>query len=267
MSRTRHRAKTWSPPQPRGCIRTLPYDYPSGHHVPCHVHDLHQLVYAVHGVMTVSADQGSWIVPTHRGVWVPAHVKHTIRMSGAVSMRTLYIDPRIARGLPRECRVVEVPPLLRELILRAVEHGSLDRRIRAEAHLVAVLLDEIRALPTRALFLPRPADPRARRLVQHLESDPAARQPLALLAGGTGASPRTHQRLFRGETGMTFGVWRRQLRLRHALETLASGASVTAAALEAGSQSVSAFVSVFRQTFGETPGRYFLHPRTRGPGG
>jgi AraC-like DNA-binding protein len=272
MSRTRHRVDVWSPAQPRGCVRSLSYDYPDGHEILAHVHRQHQLVYAVQGVMTVSADPGSWIVPAHRGVWVPARVEHSIRMSGAVSMRTLYLEPRIAHGLPRECRVVDVPPLLREIILRAVAYGSLDRRVPAQRHLVDLLLDEIRTLPARALHVPRPADPRARRLIEHVARDPAPRRPLARLARSTGASPRTLQRLFRSETGMTVGNWRRQLRLARSLETLAAGSSVTAAAFDAGYHSVSAYVSVFHRTFGETPGRYFRvlatrEPVARAPGG
>lgn len=264
MSRTRQRAEVWRPAEGRGSVRTLAYDYASGHRVARHVHDLHQFVYAVRGVMTVSSDDGAWIVPPHRGVWVPARVEHEIAMSGAVSMRTVYLDPRVAADLPRECRVVDVPPLLRELILHAVALGSLDRRVPEEARLLAVLLDQLRALPARvrALHLPQPTDPRVRRLVEKLESDPSDRRALAALARGTGASARTLQRLFRAETGMSFQVWRRQRRLRHALERLASGASVTAVALEAGYQSVSAFVSVFRRTFGQTPGRYFRAPST-----
>jgi len=260
MSRTRHDVGVWSPGQRSGCVRSLSYDYPNGHEVPPHVHHQHQLVYAVQGVMTVSAARGSWIVPAHRGVWVPARVEHAIRMSGAVSMRTLYLAPRIAHGLPLECRVVDVSPLLRELILRAVAYGSLDRRVPAQRHLVDLLLDEIRTLPARALHVPRPADPRATRLIEHVERDPTPRRSLDRLASRTGASARTLQRLFRSETGMTVGNWRRQLRLVRSLEALAAGSSVTAAALDAGYRSVSAFVSVFHRTFGETPGRYFRAP-------
>src|SRR5262249_57925251 len=98
--------------------------------------------------------------------------------------------------------------------------------------------------------------------IEHVERDPSPRHSLDRLARSTGASPRTLQRLFRSETGMTVGNWRRQLRLARSLETLAAGSSVTAAALDAGYQSVSAFVSVFRRTFGETPGPYFRAPAT-----
>jgi hypothetical protein len=38
-------------------------------------------------------------------------------MSGNVAMRTLYFKPRLVNSLPRQCCVVNVPALLRELIL------------------------------------------------------------------------------------------------------------------------------------------------------
>jgi hypothetical protein len=51
-------------------------------------------------------------------------------MSGAVSMRTLYLLPALSKALPKECCTVNVPPLLRELILDAVARQTLQRSIR-----------------------------------------------------------------------------------------------------------------------------------------
>jgi quercetin dioxygenase-like cupin family protein len=65
-------------------------DYPAGHKVRWHFHDRDQLVYASRGVMTVRTKVGTWVVPTHRAVWISAQVPHAITMSGAVAMRTLY---------------------------------------------------------------------------------------------------------------------------------------------------------------------------------
>jgi AraC-like DNA-binding protein len=56
---------------------------------------------------------------------------------------------------------------------------------------------------------------------------------------------------------MTFGKWRQQLRLLHALRLLAAGETVTTAALEVGYDSTSAFISAFKTTLGTTPGRYY----------
>src|ERR1035438_5864052 len=79
-------------------ITTLTHDYRAGHVVPLHFHDRDQLVYASRGVMTVRTSGGAWVVPTHRAVWIPATLPHSIAMSGMVSMRTLYLRPRSAKS-------------------------------------------------------------------------------------------------------------------------------------------------------------------------
>jgi AraC-like DNA-binding protein len=242
----------------RPSIRALSWDYPSGHRVVPHRHRAAQLVFASAGVMTVETPAGSWIVPPHRAVWVPAGTRHAIRMSGAVAMRTLYVPAALARPLPRSCGVLEVTPLVRELVLAAVARGGLDPATRADARLFHVLVDELRSLPTRAFHLPFPRDSRARRVADALARDPvAAARPARELARGSGASPRTLERVFRSETGMSFGTWRQQLRLGRALEQLATGDAVTTVAFDAGYAGVSAFVAAFKATFGRTPGRYF----------
>src|SRR5262245_34322327 len=182
MSRKRQAALMWHPEARPGCVRSLSYEYPSGHRVPEHIHDWHQLVYAAQGVMTLSTAAGAWIVPPHRAVWMPAGMEHAIRMSGPVAMRTLYLDPRSARDLPRDVRIVDVPPLLREVMLRAVELGSLDPRVPEQKNLLAVLLDQIRALRSSGVHLPWPRDARARLIAQRLEDEPSDPRTLADLA-------------------------------------------------------------------------------------
>ena len=56
---------------------------------------------------------------------------------------------------------------------------------------------------------------------------------------------------------MSFDKWRRQLRLMHALQFLASGHKVTTAAIDAGYDSPSAFIAMFKKHFGATPSQYF----------
>ena len=72
-------------------------------------------------------------------------------------------------------------------------------------------------------------------------------------------------RLFRQQTGLSFGAWLTQARLLHALREIASGASITQVALAAGYSTPSAFSAAFRQVLGQTPSRYF-HPDAAQPG-
>ena len=238
-------------------VTTLANDYPAGDVIPLHFHDRDQLVFAARGVMTVRTAHGTWVVPTHRAVWIPAMVPHTIAMSGTVAMRTLYFKRGVARTLPRGCCVVHVSALLRELILHACTLGALDKTIRWQAHLIHVIVNQLAAIRVVPLQLPNPSDPRALRVAQLVLDDPSARRPLAALCRTAGTSKRTVERLFQGDIGMTFSKWRQQLRLMQAMRLLAEGAKVTHAALESGYSTPSAFISMFRKTLGTTPTLYF----------
>jgi AraC-like DNA-binding protein len=238
-------------------IITRTQDYPSGHVVPLHFHDRDQLVYATRGVMTVRADAGTWVVPTHRAVWIPAAVPHTITMSGTVAMRTLYLRPKLARVLPRSCCVVNISPLLKELILYACTFGSLQKNKKQQRHLLDTLIDQLETIQMIPLQLPHLTDPRVVRLAEFLMADPGNPRPLAKLCKVAGASKRTVERFFQHDAGISFGKWRQQLRLMHAMRLLAEGAKVTHAALEAGYSTPSAFIAMFRNTLGTTPTLYF----------
>src|SRR5215475_6749748 len=95
-------------------------EYPSGHLVERHHHERAQLIYASKGIMRVDTPAGIWVVPPMHAIWVPATVQHELRASSTVHLRTLFIKEGSRTSLPRECCVVEVSPLLRELILRMV---------------------------------------------------------------------------------------------------------------------------------------------------
>lgn len=233
-------------------------DHPSGHDTGRHQHRRAQLVYASAGVMTVTTATGTWVVPPQQAVWVPARITHQVRANGPLTMRTLYVlvGPGNAAGLPASCCVVGVPPLLRELILRAVTFTAEAPPSDAESRLLAVILDELRSLVPEPLHLPLPRDRRLTAVTDGLAADPADGRSLGEWARAAGASERTLARLFVTETGLTFGAWRQRLRLLSAVARLAEGQAVTAVAYDLGYDSPSAFIAMFRRTLGATPGRY-----------
>jgi AraC-like DNA-binding protein len=234
-------------------IRCLAATYYGGYHIAPHRHVWGQLIYAAAGLMRVRAGGMLWIVPPARAVWVPAGAEHEIRALGDFAMRTLYFPAGMVAHLAGECCALDVPPLLRELVLELVERCPIDDADGPAMRLAAVALDRIAAARTLPLQLPLPRDPRALRLAETLREDPANKADLAELARAAGASPRTVQRLFLAETGLPFIQWRQRLRLLHGAAALGEGKSVTEAGLEAGYSGTSAFIAAFRKHFGATP--------------
>ena len=236
-------------------IRCLAATYYGGFHIRPHRHRWGQLIYAGSGVMRVQASGRLWIVPPARAVWVPVGSEHEIHGLGDFAMRTLYFPSGMVARLPDRCCAIDVPPLLRELVLELVERCPIDEANQTGMRLAEVAIDRIAEAQMLPLQLPLPRDPRALRLAERLLAEPASPAELPELARAAGASARTIQRLFLAETGLPFSQWRQRLRLLHGATLLGGGMSVTNAALDAGYSGTSAFIAAFRKHFGFTPSR------------
>jgi AraC-like DNA-binding protein len=245
--------------EPFLAVRSLATNYASGYQIASHRHSWHQLLYATSGAMTVSTERSSWMIPTARAVFIPAQCVHAIRMWGTVQMRTLYLSPPLSNFEKLECHVLEVAPLLRELILRAVERMGLDSRVGHDSRMIGLLEDEVNramaAADGSALVLPMPQDERALALAHAVLAQPLRNENVDDLAKLHGVARRTLERRYRDEIGMSFGVWRQKARMLDSIRLLAEGVSVTDTALDCGYASVSAFIAAFKGTFGYTPGR------------
>ncbi|HXB69188.1 MAG TPA: helix-turn-helix transcriptional regulator [Candidatus Acidoferrales bacterium] len=243
--------------EPHLVVRSLATNFSSGYLIEEHAHAWRQLLYASAGAMTVYAGQWTWMIPPGRAVFIPAGRPHSIRMWGEVAMRSLCFPAALDQPALQfdDCRVIAVTPLLRELILRVIEMSALDGREAPHRRLLSVLLDEMHQAPTNPLVLPLPRDRRALAVAREVLTSPGVELSLDSLARRHGAGRRTLERLFRGETGISFGLWQQKARLLESVRALAEGRSVTNAALDAGYSSVSAFIAAFKRTFGCTPGR------------
>ena len=234
--------------------------YPDAFVLEGHAHPWSQLLYASSGVMHVETSAGAWVVPPHRALFLPASAEHRVVMRGEVAMRTVYFTPALDLGpLAHHGRiaVVQVRPLLRELLAHVATLGKLDVGVPKEERLAALLVDLVHEVRTLPVSLPMPNDARALRVATMVRRDPASEAALASLTKKAGASVRTIERLFVDETGMTFGRWRQQARLLAALSLLAERTPVTRVALEVGYASPSAFIATFKSVFGTTPSRFF----------
>lgn len=240
-----------------------------------HQHAWAQVAIAVSGVAHITAEQATYLVPAWRAIWIPPGVEHVVTVVEAAELRTLYIHQApgaTGPGVPLEeqaawqhCRVLEVSPLLRELVLQMGLHADDGPRPDAEAlarerRLGDLALDELRRAAPVRLGIPLPQDKRLRSLCEAVINDPTRHATLAAWAAEAGASARTVARLFQEQLGTSFGPWRQQVLLGRALTLAAQGRPMGVIASELGYASASAFTAMVRRSVGLPPGRFFGRP-------
>jgi AraC-like DNA-binding protein len=220
-----------------------------------HSHPHGQLAGWWRGLLTVRTEAGNWVVPAVHAVWIPPNHPHSGRSHGPFDGWVVLIRPSACNDLPDRPVTLRTSGLLREAVLRIAQWRDqpVDETHLALSH---VILNEIRTLPVENMGLRMPSDVRLTRIAGALMSNLADDRDFKAWAAWAGVSARTLSRRFVAETGFTFTEWRQRARLLRSLEMLAEGLPVTTIALDLGYNSISAFIALFRRTFGVTPGEY-----------
>lgn len=221
-----------------------------------HQHRMGQVLFTRQGCVRIDAQAPDLLclLPPTRAAWIPAGIAHRARMRATVDYRSVYLDPRHWPHLPAEVVILDVNPLLRELLERMAEAPfATDWSQGAAAHLAGLCIAELQAAGQQPMRLPLPRDRRLASLVEGLEQLPP---PLHELARTVGASEKTIGRLIRRDTGMSYQQWRQQWRLVRAVEQLAIHQPLSQVALELGFASDSAFIAFFKSMTGSTPRVY-----------
>jgi AraC-like DNA-binding protein len=225
-----------------------------------HSHAWAQVAISVSGVARITAAHATYLVPAWRAVWIPPGIEHVVTAVEAAELRTLYIHRDAGLHWPA-CRVLEVSPLLRELVLRMdieMDGGNPAAELLARERLMGALaLDELRRAAPVRLGIELPHDKRLRTLCEAVIAQPTRHSTLDGWAREAGASARTVARLFRQELATSFGPWRQQVLLARALTLAARGVPMGVIAAELGYASASAFSAMVRRSVGAPPGRFF----------
>ncbi|MFC7876912.1 AraC family transcriptional regulator [Isoptericola sp. NPDC057391] len=229
-------------------------DYPPGHLLPRHAHRRAQLLYGASGVMLVETDEGSWTVPTDRAVMIPPRVPHEVRML-EVSTWSLYVEPAAVPWWPTQCTVVDVGPLLRELLRTSATFPAEVEAGGREDAVLRLALWELREVSPVPLAISLPRDEPFRTLCRAYLAAPDVAVTNARWARGAALGERTFDRRFREQSGTSPAAWRARARLLASLRML-PGSSVTAVAARLGYASPAAFTAAFTRAFGTPPSRF-----------
>jgi AraC-like DNA-binding protein/quercetin dioxygenase-like cupin family protein len=235
-------------------VRMIARDLNAWEMLAAHSHPWGQATYALDGVVRVTVANSTWIVPPQRAIWIPPNLVHEVATLEKARLRALYVHADAAPFRGGDCEVLEVSPLLRELIVALEKARAGESR---ESLLAGLILDELKRSATQPICVALPEDKRLKLLCEMLIADPASPLTLDDWATQVGASGRTLARLFERELGMRFSQWRQQVRLAHAAPMIARGMPLSQVAAELGYASQSAFSAMFKKTFGQSPTAFF----------
>lgn len=228
-----------------------------------HSHEVHQIEYALHGVVEVETDAGHHLLPPQQAAWIPAGLEHQAVMNPDVKTVAVMFDATMIPDGGDRARIIAVSPLVREMMIYGlrwpidrVSCDAEDDRVsrdffRTLANLVIEALDHEAplSLPTsdHPIVAAALAYTRA-----HLDSATAED-----VSRAVAVSERTLRRLFAETLGLSWRTYLLHARMLRAMALLAApDQSVQATSSAVGFDSLSSFTRSFAQFCGETPTAY-----------
>lgn len=95
-------------------LHGIAVDYAKGHIIAPHSHaHSAQLLYAISGTLLIETQEGRWLVPPNRAVWLPAKQEHTVIMRSQCQVRSLLIKTNdTSTALPNKSYVINITPTI-----------------------------------------------------------------------------------------------------------------------------------------------------------
>lgn len=228
-----------------------------------HSHEVHQIEYAIGGVVEVETASAHYLLPPQQAAWIPAGLEHQARMAPHVRTVAVMFDAAMIPTGGDRARILAVSPLIREMMIYAlrwpIDRGpgsAQDEKVsdtffRALADLVIEALDHEAplSLPTSEHPIVAAAMAYTKENLQSVSADEVSR--------AVAVSERTLRRLFHDELRLSWRTYLLHARMLRAMALLASpGQSVQETSTTIGFDSLSSFTRAFTQFSGETPSSY-----------
>ena len=85
-----------------------------------HSHEVHQIEYALHGVVEVETDSAHYLLPPQQAAWIPAGLEHQAVMNPDVKTVAVMFDRTLIADGGDRARILAVSPLIREMMVYAL---------------------------------------------------------------------------------------------------------------------------------------------------
>lgn len=224
-----------------------------------HSHEVHQIEYAIGGVVEVETPTAHYLLPPQQAAWIPAGLEHQATMNPDVKTVAVMFAPELVPDAGHRARILAVSPLIREMMVYAlrwpIERADgdpvSDGFFQTLAHLVFEALDH-----EAPLSLPASDEPTVSAALEYTK-DHLDSVSMQEVSRAVAVSERTLRRQFHETLGISWRTYLLHARMLRAMALLAApGQAVQQTATAVGFDSLSAFTRAFTQFCGETPSSY-----------
>ena len=233
------------------------------HETRMHAHPHGQFTFVRQGLIGMETENGAWVVPEARLVWIPPGLGHASRSRGPIEGWLVFASPAYSRHLPGQVTVLKASPLLVAALDRIGGPAPMDEALREL--LCRLVLIEIKHTEAEDFGVPLPSSPRLRAWAVAFLAACNVKMSIDAAASEVGLSRRSFTRHFEQETGKPFSEWKRLVMVQHAVERLASGEAVGAIAFDMGYENPSAYIAMFKAVRGMPPGKFMSSLDTPSP--
>lgn len=214
----------------------------------------HILLWQVRGTSSLVAGGEPHSLTAGHALWIPVDTPHEFTVHANSVLMPVIFDVASTATTLHEPTLITVDRDLRTLMLAHVVSST--SIIQPDANLARQILALIEESPMLTTALPMPTSEPALIVAETLRFNPGDIRSIDELAQSAHASPRTLERRFRAETGMTLRQWRIRNRMETAAVLLRNDATLTAVAHRVGYTNVNSFRRVFTGHFGMSPTEY-----------
>lgn len=224
-----------------------------------HFHDMHQVEYALSGLVEVEDRSGHYLLPPQQAAWIPSGVAHESTLHTTVRTISVFFEPELIGDPGDRVRILAVDPLIREMIIGSLR-WPIDRTESepiTESYFVTLALLVGETLEHEApLRLPTCSDPLVAAAMAYTQENLRS-VTVDQVGRAVGASARTIRRRFETHAGLSWRTYLLQARVLKAMALLAQpDRSILQISIEVGFNSLNAFDRTFHTRLGETPSSY-----------
>ena len=214
--------------------------------------------FSLNGILEYQIAGQIYLSPPNYGLWLPPQTAHTsIALDKHITHYVcIRLHPTLCQYFAACTKTLSISPFLRQLVEEILKQKKLDPFSDSYAHLLNVLMDQLKAAPCYEHYLPQSNHMMLKPVLQHLANPALFQHSLSQILSNFALSERHLLRLSQQELQLSLSEWRNRAKILYAITQIRQGKSVKHLAYQLGYQHSSSFIEFFKRYTEQTPAQF-----------